>query len=279
MAFKKEYSWSDVKQLIADSEARPSPFTYSLARFRYEDQKAVYDADQLAYQPLKDAYDEQRKQAIDQRRKDVDAFKEANPGVKPKFGPLVLPAAPAAPVAPQLPDAQDFHGHAGALHQRYTDEQLVQRGEQIGVASAFTRVVGVSYSKDHALSVKTRDQSILIRSILNSKLGQAALGALDAAASPARLTITQVESLNVNMRVAKSGGGGAPTTPGIKQIKLILDSGAGSLHVVTCYPEDAAAGGSRYMADSSYSISAIEHRIATAGVTVRWSTQTDKAIP
>lgn len=274
MAFKKEYSWSDVKKLVADSEARASPFTYTLAGFSYEDQKAVYDAELVSHQPLKAAWDVVRQAAIDQRKADVAAYRLANPGKKPTgFGPLAVPDAPTAPVAPQKPAAADFHGHASSMHHSFTDQQLVQRGAQMGIASAFTSKAVI----DGGVSVKTLDQSFLIRSILNSKLGQAALGALDAAPSPGRLMITQAESLNVNMRVAKTGMAGT-ATPGIKQIKLIVDSGAPSLHIVTCYPQDSADGGDLYMTDSGYSISTIEHRAAKAGTSVRWSTQTNAPI-
>jgi hypothetical protein len=274
MAYKKEYSWSDVKKLVADSEARPSPFSYTLAGFSYQDEWAVYDAAMIGYAPLKAAFDVQKQAAVDQRKADVEAYRQANPGKKPTgFGPLVLPAAPAAPAAPQQPAAADFHGHASSMHHSFTDQQLVQRGAQMGVASAFTSKAVV----DGGISVKTLDQSFLIRSILNSKLGQAALGALDAAPTPARLMITQAEPLEVNMRVAKTGMAGT-ATPGIKQIRLIVDSGAASLHIVTCYPQDSADGGDRYMSDSGYSITKIEHRASTPGVSVRWSTQTNKPI-
>ncbi len=282
MPYKREYSWPDVKQLIADSEARPSPFSYTLAQLTYAAQKAIYDTDMLAFAPLKAQYDADRQAVIDQRKADVKAWKAAHPGVKASFGPLAMPAAPVEPVAPQLPAPTDFHGHAGELHHRYSDPELEQRGQQKGVASAFTRSAPVI---DSGFNVPTQDQSILIRGILNSKLGQAGLAALDTAADagpgpahqPARLMITQAESLDVSMRVAKAGTAGT-ATPDIKQIKLIVDSGAASLHVVTCYPEDATAGGSQYMSDSSYSITTVDHGAAKAGPSVRWSTQTDKAI-
>jgi hypothetical protein len=273
MPFKKEYSWSEVKRLIASSEARASPFTFRLATYAYEDQQAIFAAEQLAYAPKLEAWQEAKQAAVAQRKADVAQWKQQHPGEKPThFGKLAVPSAPAAPVVPVVPDAADFHGHASSMHHEFSDAQLVARSAQMNIASAFTKAASV----DGGLRVKTADQSILIRTMLNSQLGQAALGALDAAPEPARLMITQADALDVNMRVAK--GGTATTSSGIKQMKLILDSGASSLHIVTCYPQDSADGGDLFMTDSGYSISTIDARAAKADTSVRWSTQTNAPI-
>jgi hypothetical protein len=273
MPYQREYSWSEVKRLIADSEARASPFTFHLATLSYAAEKATYDAAMLAYAPQKAAWEATKQEAIAKRKAAVADHYAKHPGTKPKLGPLNVPAAPTAPKAPSLPVAADFHGHASSMHHAFSDEQLQQRSVANTVASAFTKEATV----DGGVRVRTQDQSILIRAILNSKLGQAALGALDGEAAPARLMITQAESLDVNMRVAK--GGAATASTGIRQIKLILDSGAASLHVVTCYPCDAAENGDRFMSDSGYSVSVVAGGGATAGPSARWSTQTNAAIP
>jgi hypothetical protein len=278
--YKKEYGWGEVKRCLADSEARPSPFTFTLATARYAADKANYDNAVLNYAADKAKYDLDFANAKAAFLKDLQEAKAKTPGGKiPKgTGPtFVAPLAPAKPgAAPDPVDRDNFLGHADSKHGTVSDQSLQNRSATIGTASAFSKQADVQ-TGGAPLVVVTKDQSILIRQILNSNLGQAALGALDAATSPARLAIVRVDPLDVQMRVAK--GGTAPVKCSIAKAMLIVDSGAANLHIVTCFPfDELVPGGSKFSADSSYELTTIVHNAESSAPAVRWSNQSDSAI-
>jgi hypothetical protein len=169
------------------------------------------------------------------------------------------------------------HGHASAQHQVIDDAALKDRLKGKGLNS------GISAFKDKATTnfggtMKTSDQAFLLAEILNSKLGQAALGALDAAVAGNGGTATNpvvrlsigypvANSNDFNLREAKfspalhAGMGLSmmditknpqqyatvnPSTP-MQQILAIMDSAyeaggnrVAALQIVTCYPTSTA---------------------------------------
>ena len=68
------------------------------------------------------------------------------------------------------------HGHASSLHQVITDTDLKNRLKMLSAASAFKDKADTNFGA----TIKTEDQAFLLTEILNSKLGRAALTALDA---------------------------------------------------------------------------------------------------
>ena len=144
------------------------------------------------------------------------------------------------------------HGHASTQHQAIDDGNLVNRLKMLSAASAFKDSATTNFGG----SIKTEDQAFLLTEILNSKLGRAALQALDvaAAAGIARLTICYlvansstfslreaklvvpvgVSKGQAKMNVAKYGVVNHNTP--MQQIVSVFDSGYADLQIVTCYP-------------------------------------------
>jgi len=144
------------------------------------------------------------------------------------------------------------HGHASAMHQSIDNGTLVGRLKKLTAASAFKDSATTNFGG----SIKTEDQAFLMAEILNSKLGRAALQALDTAAGAGncRLTIcylvansttfalreaklvipTGVSKNQAKMNVGMYGVVDHNTP--MQQIITVMDSGYPELQIVTCFP-------------------------------------------
>lgn len=151
------------------------------------------------------------------------------------------------------------HGHASALHQSIDNGNLVNRLKMLSAASAFKDSATTNFGG----SIKTEDQAFLLVEILNSKLGRAALQAMDAAAGgpivrlkicylvgntsafslrEAKLVIPPgVSKGQAKMNVAKYGVVNHNTP--MQEIVAVFDSGYPELQIVTCYPASEGEAG------------------------------------
>lgn len=172
------------------------------------------------------------------------------------------------------------HGHASALHQVIDNGSLVGRLKMLSAASAFKDSAATNFGG----SVKTEDQAFLLSDILNSKLGRAALKALDASPGICRLTICYLvaNSTTFSLREAKlvipagvsknqakmnvgKYGVVNHNTP-MQQIIAVMDSGYPDLQIVTCFP-GSESDVANYGNHGGYSI----QQPGGASATTKWS--------
>ena len=176
------------------------------------------------------------------------------------------------------------HGHASSLHQAITDTDLKDRLKMLSAASAFKDKADTNFGA----TIKTEDQAFLLTEILNSKLGRAALQALDAVAAGtlARMSICYLVGnsssfalreaklappAGVSMNQAKMDvqmfGVVDASTP-MEQIMAVFDNGYDTLQVVTAFPtSDSTAGIAEYGNHGGYSV----EQQGQAETVVKWT--------
>jgi hypothetical protein len=176
------------------------------------------------------------------------------------------------------------HGHASSLHQVITDTDLKNRLKKLSAASAFKDKADTNFGA----TIKTEDQAFLLTEILNSKLGRAALQALDAVpgGTIARLSICYLvgNSSSFALREAKLAApagvsmnqakmdvqmfGVVDASTPMEQIIACFDNGYPTLQVVTAYPaSDSTAGIAEYGNYGGYSV---QHQGGAPAV-VKWT--------